>query len=175
MTHEVRIIQRTLAVAAYVMVFVCCVVMTPARRTPGFARPVTVQQSAPGTHWWRVHTYMVRSCIGIQKEMVMAAWEVTGAGNADYNGTYTEAGTYESKPYYTNANGKFLIWWTTLGKYILTNSNPPSISTYYAASGDAPYLPNNPWSLGGHAEATAPAPTLSEATSVTYTPLVAMF
>lgn len=33
---------------------------------------------------------------------------VAGAGTTAYNGTYTEAGTYDSKPYYTDGLGHYL-------------------------------------------------------------------
>lgn len=93
----------------------------------------------------------------------MASWIVSGAGDSTYNGTYTPSGTYGDYPLYTNANGRVLYYGGMYG-WILgpatSGTAPPEGWAY--EGGDA--LPANPWGIPEGSEASAPAPTVAEAT-----------
>lgn len=85
------------------------------------------------------------------------SWEVTGAGDATYDGVYEEDGTYNGQPAYTN--GSKWLYWNSFGFWALESSKtePPSASQAYGGTGAS--LPATPWSvLAG----IAPAPTVAE-------------
>lgn len=88
----------------------------------------------------------------------MASWLVEGAGDATYNGTYTESGTYNGKSAYTN--GSRWLWWDSAIVAWFLSSAKGTWDAYgtYAGGDD---LPANPWDNfdGG----TAPAPTVAGA------------
>lgn len=108
------------------------------------------------TAWWQVG-WRAGWAAGYAKGEVksMASWLVEGAGDASYNGTYTESGTYNGKPAYTNgtrwlANSPDGTRWTLC--------TATGLADGYLSDGDS--LPGNPWSVVG---ADAPAPTVTEA------------
>ena len=82
----------------------------------------------------------------------------TGAGDSSYNGAYTQAGTYNGKPYYTNANGKLLFandpysYWT-MGTTLITG---PSAGSYYVSGGTT--CPLGAWNVDNGIN---PAPTVN--------------
>jgi len=89
---------------------------------------------------------------------IMASWKATGAGDATYDGIYTESGTHGGKPAYTN--GSRWLWWYALGsQWVLSTAvGSYDVTGYYS---DADDLPANPWQV--LAGSTTPAPTLAEA------------
>jgi hypothetical protein len=87
-----------------------------------------------------------------------AAVTVSGAGDASYNGAYTQVGTHNGYPVYQNAGGRFLFngvhagW--ELNAIVLDDSEP---AYYGGGSNLGPATANGPYSaLGG----TAPAPAV---------------
>jgi hypothetical protein len=87
----------------------------------------------------------------------MAVWQVAGAGDATFNGLYTEQGTHNGYPYYTNASGRYLYYSMMFGKYVLADMLD-AFMLYYYSNGGA--LPASPWSTGEMG--TAPAPEVTE-------------
>lgn len=82
------------------------------------------------------------------------SWEVTGAGDATYNGTYSESGTYNGYPAYTN--GSRWLWYDTLaGNIWVMSQNKGDISSDYYNGASLP----GSWSVG---LGTAPAPMVAE-------------
>ena len=103
----------------------------------------------------------------------MADWVVSGAGNSDYDGDYTQSGTFNGKPAYVNANGKWLYWglldmmmFQGPGWCLWSGKFDPidrEMEDLYWGVNDAA-LPANNWHVGmGGMEAPAPAPTLAAA------------
>lgn len=96
----------------------------------------------------------------VVKGKQMSTWVFTGAGDASYNGTYTESGTFHDLPSYTNgsrwlfvcANGAWALNTAKLDWSGDDFQRPP----YY---NDSTPLPGT-WYVS--AEGTSPAPSLSE-------------
>jgi hypothetical protein len=93
------------------------------------------------------------------KGKVMATWIVSGAGVSAYDGTYTEDGTYDSAPAYTNGS-KWMYKTSEGGGGVLLYSFGPTkgdVNTVYVTTSA---LPGNPWSpaIEGVGE---PAPTVA--------------
>lgn len=106
---------------------------------------------------------------------------VSGAGDNAFNGTYTNAGTFNSHTYYTYNNAGTLyaiwaghtmsgdptdyVWRLSLDSAKVTGNSPPINFPYISDTGnitDDP-LPDSPWGVG--TGGTAPAPTLGGAGS----------
>lgn len=87
----------------------------------------------------------------------MSEWMVSDAGDATYDGLYTEDGTYNGKPAYTN--GTNWLWWYDTGSAWGLSPSKGSVDLYYAGTGAD--LPAEPWSVTG--VGTAPAPTVTAA------------
>ena len=93
----------------------------------------------------------------------MADWRVTGAGDNSYNGDYSEAGTFEGKPYYTynSASGtRYLYWASDLARWALSDALASLPTDGYLGADAEEALPANPW---GTNNGTPPAPTVSAA------------
>lgn len=83
----------------------------------------------------------------------MSIWEVSGAGDASYNGTYTESGTWNDLPAYTNGS-RWLFWNSMLSRWQLFSTKEMACA-YYGTGAD---LPATPWA---EAFGTSPAPTVA--------------
>jgi hypothetical protein len=95
-----------------------------------------------------------RGPIKVVKGHRMSTWIASGAGDATYNGTYTESGTANGKPKYTN--GTYWLYWNG-ANWILGGDSAPPLG-YIGSGAD---LPANAWSAN---DAAAPAPTVAEYT-----------
>lgn len=95
------------------------------------------------------------------------SYEVLGAGDSSYNGTYNESGTYNGQPAYTN--GSKWLWWSAgapVAWKLSVNKGDPDLSCAYHGTFGEASLPADPWFVEA---GTAPAPTLSYcATEVTW-------
>lgn len=106
------------------------------------------------TYWWQSGWqagWMAGHAAGGVKGM--ASWLVEGAGDATYNGTYTESGTYNGEPAYTNGT-RWLAKSPDGTRWTLCTA--PDYADGYLTDGAT--LPGNPWSVIG---GTPPAPTVS--------------
>lgn len=92
-------------------------------------------------------------------EVGMADWTVSGAGDASYNGDYTETGTANSKPYYVGGSGSRWLFWDT-GQWCLGEDDSVGLHAYQGTGAD---LPASSWSVNAGV-GTAPAPTVAAAT-----------
>jgi len=81
-------------------------------------------------------------------------WTASGAGDGNYNGDYTEAGSYNGKPYYTNSFSRVLHW--DSGGYWFLGTELGSWE-YYSDEAD---LPANPWQYDEEL-GNGPAPTVA--------------
>ena len=92
----------------------------------------------------------------------MPDWTATGAGTADFNTDYTEAGTYNEKPYYTSTVAEItvVLWWDNsvpdYESWALSYNTPGDI-IYYIGTFQAE-LPANDWTA---LEGAAPPPVLA--------------
>jgi len=91
-----------------------------------------------------------------------ASYVVTGAGVSAINGTYTEAGTLNGKPYYTY-NGYYL-WYNEVGLYLLDDDTDLSDAFYYESEVNG--TPLGTWALYNSSQTEyLPAPTVTEVAS----------
>lgn len=86
----------------------------------------------------------------------MADWIVSGAGDGNYNGSYTAAGTHNGKPYYTKAAPVRYLFWEGTHWYV---DNALAISGTGYQSAAVADLPANPWTTEEFG--IPPAPTVS--------------
>lgn len=94
----------------------------------------------------------------------MADMIVSGAGTGSVNGTYTQTGTYDGRPYY-NLSGtdptQYSIVWADSSYWFITDSGGLENGRYYNADDVAsPDLCTHPWDVGA---ADYPAPTVTAA------------
>lgn len=75
-------------------------------------------------------------------------WVIEGSGIATYDGVYTLAGSYHGYPYYTNADGRYLSYYTYLGqnRWVLGSAVNAGAAYYGSVTPD---LPANAWSAVG--------------------------
>jgi len=86
-----------------------------------------------------------------------ADWIVYRAGDASYNGEYSEAGVYNGKTYYTHGTGealRYLYWGTDV--WALSDELDP-VGEAYNGDPETADLPANDWMVGVGEEPTNPA------------------
>jgi len=86
----------------------------------------------------------------------MAEWVVSGAGDASYNGEYSEAGVYQGKPYYQHDDVVLYLFWDG-ATWALHDFLQIGGQDYVGTGAD---LPATPWNVGA---GIAPAPTVTAA------------
>ncbi len=72
---------------------------------------------------------------------------VAGNPSPDITGALTEAGTYESLPYYTTAQGGYFVWYSTsYSKYLITSGlgSSPNGEWVNESTGASPVGTYNP-------------------------------
>lgn len=102
-------------------------------------------------------TVMLAGCPGEEGGEAGGAdgWSVSGAGVADFNGTYTRAGSHNDRTLYENEAGSEL-WWD--GSQWSIGALARGMGVAYRGEAGAD-LPANPWTP---ANAAGPAPQVSE-------------
>lgn len=100
----------------------------------------------------------------IVKGHKMSSWIVTGAGDSNYDGIYTESGTWYGQPAYTNGSHWLYLWgYANWALGVIKDDNPTFQGKYISAMGTLP----STWSVAGYPQGTSPAPTVSEYVPVT--------
>ena len=91
---------------------------------------------------------IIGQTLKLPNALIFTGWRVTGAGNNDYNGLYTENGTNGSYPAYTNGTTWLYEESTVPGESWNMDYNkgtPIGACDYYTIS----TLPGNPWQQAG--------------------------
>lgn len=84
-----------------------------------------------------------------------SSFVATGAGDSAFNGTYTQAGTHNGQPYYSN--GARIIYYVS-NTWYMYNGAPGGGPPAYTKSGTTPSNIPGAWSM---AAGTSPAPTVT--------------
>lgn len=155
-------------VAAIALVLACLgfwVLKTPSgQKASGYVPPVVKAAQVETRTGMAPAPKLKRGPTKTVKGKKMATWIATLAGDATYNGTYVESGTYNGQPAYTN--GTYWLWYSTTDtKWALSanKGDTPAFTWGYQGAAATPSLPANPW---GYQSGTAPAPTLADTTPV---------
>ncbi|MGD9496379.1 MAG: Ig-like domain-containing protein [Armatimonadota bacterium] len=109
--------------------------------------------------WWQAeHEQATEVSLTTEELAGMADVRVAGAGDATFNGDYTQAGTYNGKPYYTfsGTGGTRYLFWQG-GLWALGGELTEDMYEYHGTGDD---LPANPWHVGPGIGAEPP-PTLT--------------